>query len=463
MSILNDGQKDTLEKNGEVDFSYIVPGISRFRVNAYKQRGSYGIAFRVISIKIPTLDDLGFPEILKTLAMKPRGLVLVTGPTGSGKSTTLAAMVHHINSNRKCHILTLEEPIEYLHTHRSSMVNQREVGGDTQSFHSGLRAALREDPDVIVIGEMRDLETISTAITAAETGHLVMSTLHTTGAEQTIDRIIDVFPPFQQQQVRVQLSAVLEGVISQQLIARHDRPGMIAVQEILIATNAVRNIIRDGKTNQVQTIIQTSSKLGMRSMDLSLAETVRRGVITRSRRSATRSTATSSRSTSPESSPPIQGKERRHAGIQVQSHQQGRGILAGTITVASQSDVVQMLREKEYLPVSVEAVRGSQEISIGFLTKIKVKDIAIFCRQFHTMLNSGISIIQCLDILRQQFDNLKLRAVIADVYELVQKGSALSEAMRAHRDAFRNCSSTWSRRANFPQPGHHPAAHGGPL
>ena len=281
MSVLNEVQKETLEKNGEVDFSYVVPGISRFRVNAYKQRGSYGLAFRVISMKVPTLDDLGFPETLKNLALKPRGLVLVTGPTGSGKSTTLAAMVNHININRKCHILTLEEPIEYLHTHKASMVNQREVGGDTQSFHTGLRAALREDPDVIMVGEMRDLETISTAITAAETGHLVLSTLHTTGAEQTIDRIIDVFPPFQQQQVRVQLSAVLEGVVSQQLIARQDRPGMIAVQEILLATNAVRNIIRDGKTNQVQTIIQTSSKLGMRSMDLALSEVVRRGVISK--------------------------------------------------------------------------------------------------------------------------------------------------------------------------------------
>ncbi len=281
LSVLNEEQKATLEADGEVDFSYVVPGTSRFRVNAYKQRGSYGLAFRVIAMRVPTLDELGFPEVLKALAMKPRGLVLVTGPTGSGKSTTLAAMVHHVNTTRKSHILTLEEPIEYLHTHRLSMVNQREVGSDTRTFANGLRAALREDPDVILVGEMRDLETIATAITAAETGHLVMSTLHTTGAEQTIDRIIDVFPPHQQQQVRVQLSAVLEGVISQQLLSRQDEPGMIAVQEILLATGAVRNIIRDGKTNQIQTILQTSSKLGMRAMDFSLAETVRRGVISR--------------------------------------------------------------------------------------------------------------------------------------------------------------------------------------
>jgi twitching motility protein PilT len=250
-------------------------------VNAYKQRGSYGIAFRLISIKIPTIDELGFPDVLKSMALKPRGLILVTGPTGSGKSTTLAAMIDYINMNRNCHIITLEEPIEYLHRHRNGMVNQREVGNDTGSFASGLRAALREDPDVIMVGEMRDLETISTAITAAETGHLVMSTLHTTGAEQTIDRIIDVFPPFQQQQVRVQLSAVLEGIISQILLPKPDESGMTAAQEILVVNNAVRNLIREGKTNQLQTVLQTGAKIGMKSMDMSLSEMVQKGLISR--------------------------------------------------------------------------------------------------------------------------------------------------------------------------------------
>ncbi|MEA4890466.1 MAG: PilT/PilU family type 4a pilus ATPase, partial [Clostridiaceae bacterium] len=240
----------------------------------------YSLAFRVISIDIPTIDELGFPDVLKTLALKTRGLILVTGPTGSGKSTTLAAMIDHINRNRNCHILTLEEPIEYLHHHNLSMVNQREVGTDTQDFAAGLRAALREDPDVIMVGEMRDLETISTAITAAETGHLVLSTLHTTGAEQTVDRIIDVFPPFQQQQVRIQLSVVLEAIISQLLLARSDNAGMAAAQEILIANNAVRNQIRDGKTNQLETIIQTHMKTGMMPMDLSLSNLVRQRKIT---------------------------------------------------------------------------------------------------------------------------------------------------------------------------------------
>jgi twitching motility protein PilT len=279
-SILTDDQFDRFEEAGELDFSYVVPGLSRFRVNAYKQRGSYGVAFRVITLKVPTLEDLGFPEILKSMALKSRGLILVTGPTGSGKTTTLAAMVNYINTVRNCHVITLEEPIEYLHKHGNSMINQREIGTDTGSFASGLRAALREDPDVILVGEMRDLETIATAITAAETGHLVMSTLHTTGAEATIERIVDVFPAHQQQQIRIQLSGVLEGVISQLLLPTPDGQKMNAVQEILIVNPAVRNLIRDDKTNQIASAIQTSSRLGMKSLDQSLADMVRTGTIT---------------------------------------------------------------------------------------------------------------------------------------------------------------------------------------
>lgn len=279
--ILSDSQMETLENNGEVDLSYVIPNVSRFRVNVYKQRGSYCIAFRVIWIKIPTVDELGFPDVLKDLALKPRGLVLVTGPTGSGKSTTLAAMVNEVNQNRNCHVLTLEEPIEYLHRHGKSMINQREIGADSSSFASGLRSALREDPDVILVGEMRDLETIATAITAAETGHLVLSTLHTIGAAQTIDRIIDVFPPHQQQQIRIQLAGVLEGVISQQLLPTADNRGMVAALEIMVTNNAISNLIREGKTHQIPTVIQTSSKLGMKTMDFALSELVRKGRITR--------------------------------------------------------------------------------------------------------------------------------------------------------------------------------------
>ncbi len=279
--LLNEDQVSELTKKGEVDLSYVIPNVSRFRVNVYKQRNSYCIAIRVIWIKVPTIDQLGFPEVFKDLSLLPRGLILVTGPTGSGKSTTLSAMVNHINQNKKCHIITLEEPIEYLHRHNVSMVNQREVGSDTLTFANGLRSALREDPDVILVGEMRDLETISTAITAAETGHLVLSTLHTTGAAQTIDRAIDVFPPFQQQQIRIQLAAVLEAVISQQLMPTADGRGMVAAFEIMIMNNAISNLIREGKTHQIDTIIQTNMKSGMKTMDYALSEFVKRGLITR--------------------------------------------------------------------------------------------------------------------------------------------------------------------------------------
>lgn len=279
--ILNENQMSTLEEMGEVDLSYVIPDVSRFRVNVFKQRGCCGIAFRVIWIKIPTIDELGFPDTLKEIALKPRGLFLVTGPTGSGKSTTLAAMVNHINMNRNCHIITLEEPIEYLHRHNRSMINQREIGTDSLTFANGLRAALREDPDVILVGEMRDLETIAIAITAAETGHFVMSTLHTTGAAQTIDRIIDVFPPHQQQQIKVELAAVLVGVVSQQLLPTSDGRGRVAAMEVMATNNAISNLVREGKTHQIPTIIQTSFAQGMKTMDYSLSELVKRGKITR--------------------------------------------------------------------------------------------------------------------------------------------------------------------------------------
>jgi twitching motility protein PilT len=231
-------------------------------------------------MQIPTIDELNLPMVLKDLAMKQRGLVLVTGPTGSGKSTTLASVINYINLNISTHILTLEDPVEYLHKHHLSMVNQREIGNDSSNFANALRAALRQDPDVILVGEMRDLETISIAITAAETGHLVFSTLHTIGAASTIDRIIDVFPTHQQQQIRIQLASVLEGVISQQLMPTFDGNGRAAAFEVMMASPAIRNLIREGKTHQIQTLIQTGSKLGMKTMDNSLTELYRNGTIT---------------------------------------------------------------------------------------------------------------------------------------------------------------------------------------
>ena len=277
--LMDDYARAKFEEKGEVDFSYAITGFGRFRVNVYKQRGTVSMALRTVPLSVPSVDELGLPPILKELSMKKRGLVLVTGPTGSGKSTTLAAMIDHMNKHRNGHIITLEDPIEYLHRHGKSIINQREVGHDTFSYAGALRAALRQDPDVILIGEMRDLETISTAVTAAETGHLVLSTLHTIGAVQTIDRIIDVFPPDQQQQIKVQLASVLEGVISQQLIKKSDNKGRIAALEIMLANAAIRNHIREGKTHQILSSLQTGRKHGMVTMDAYLTELYRQGLI----------------------------------------------------------------------------------------------------------------------------------------------------------------------------------------
>ncbi|NLL81110.1 MAG: type IV pilus twitching motility protein PilT [Tissierellia bacterium] len=278
---LNNEQFERIEKQGELDFSHSIPSLGRFRVNAYRQRSSYGLALRIIPNKIPSMEFLGLPEVAKDIARLPRGLVLVTGPTGSGKSTTLASIIDQINSERNCHILTLEDPIEYLHRHNKSMVNQREIGTDSLNFANALRGALREDPDVILVGEMRDLETISIAITAAETGHLVLSTLHTLGAAKTIDRVIDVFPPHQQQQIRVQLATVLEAVVSQQLLPKADGDGRIAAFEVMIATSAIRNLIREDKNHQIDSMIQTGSKHKMVTMDNNIIDLYIKGHISR--------------------------------------------------------------------------------------------------------------------------------------------------------------------------------------
>lgn len=278
-AITNKEQREKFEQLGEIDFSHAITGLSRFRINAFRQRGATAIVARVVTEQVPTLDQLKHPEVLKTLARKPRGLVLVTGPTGSGKSTTLAAMVNLINQERDCHIITLEDPIEYLHRHNKSIINQREINSDTQSFSNALRAALREDPDVILVGEMRDAETIAIAITAAETGHLVFATLHTGDAAQTIDRIIDVFPPYQQQQIRIQLSLTLQGIVAQQLLPKKDGTGRVAAMEILVATPAVRNLIREGKSHQVISVIQTGAKHGMHAMDMSLRDLYQKRIV----------------------------------------------------------------------------------------------------------------------------------------------------------------------------------------
>jgi twitching motility protein PilT len=280
-SILSNSQRQRLENNWQLDFAYQIPGRARFRVNAYFQRAAIGAAFRLIPFEIAPLESLGLPPIIADFAKKPRGLVLVTGPTGSGKSTTLASLIDVINAEREQHIMTIEDPIEFLHQHRKCVVNQREIGSDATSFADALKSALRQDPDVILVGEMRDLETIGTAITAAETGHLVFATLHTQDTPQTIDRIIDVFPSAQQGQIRAQLSVALQGIMTQMLLPTADGAGRCVAVEVLVPTPAVRNLIREAKSHQIYSVLQTGGAHGMQTMDASLSQLARAGKITR--------------------------------------------------------------------------------------------------------------------------------------------------------------------------------------
>lgn len=277
--LLNQERLEVLEQEGEVDFSYGLAGLGRFRCNVSRQRGSYALAMRVINSTIKPLEQLGLPDILHDLSHLRSGLVLVTGPTGSGKSTTLASMIDIINRERRGVIITLEDPIEFLHQHKNCVVNQREIGTDTRSFANGLRAALRSDPDIILVGEMRDLETISIALTAAETGHLVLSSLHTRGAAKTIDRIIDVFPAESQQQIRVQLSSVIEAVVSQQLFPAKHGKGMVPAVEVMLGTPAIRNMIREEKVHQIPSMIETGTRFGMQSMQAAFDELVRKDFV----------------------------------------------------------------------------------------------------------------------------------------------------------------------------------------
>jgi twitching motility protein PilT len=280
-SILNNEQRKRLETDWQIDLSYSVPGKARFRVNAYFQRAAIGAVMRTIPQDIPQIESLGVPPVLLDMARKPRGFVLVTGPTGSGKSTTLAAMIDRINEERHEHIMTVEDPIEFLHRHKNCVVNQRELGSDAHSFSDALKAALRQDPDVILVGEMRDLETMSTALTAAETGHLVFATLHTQDTAQTVDRIVDAFPHAQQGQVRVQLAMALQGIVTQQLLPTADGKDRVVACEVLIPTPAVRNLIREGKTHQIYSALQTGGAHGMQTMDAAMVDLVRRNKITR--------------------------------------------------------------------------------------------------------------------------------------------------------------------------------------
>jgi twitching motility protein PilT len=279
LSVLNDSQKEKFETEWELDFSVDIRGVSRFRVNAHRQRGAIEAAFRVVNEQVRSLRQLGLPPVVEDLCRRESGLILVTGPTGSGKTSTMAAMIDTINASRSCMIITIEDPIEFIHRHKRSIIKQREVLSDTKSFAVALRHALRQDPDVIAVGEMRDLETISTALTAAETGHLVLTTIHTPDASQTIDRIIDVFPPHQQEQVRIQLASALEAIIAQQLLAIPGERGRVVATEILLVNSAVRKMIRTRKSEQIMTVIQTCSEEGMISMDKSLKNLYQQGLV----------------------------------------------------------------------------------------------------------------------------------------------------------------------------------------
>lgn len=279
-SLMTDAQRQRFEATNEIDLAFGLKGIGRLRMNVYRQRGAIGAAIRSIPMSFKTFEEIGLPPVIHDMMKYPKGLVLITGPTGSGKSTTLASMIDHLNEQRRVHIVTIEDPIEYVHSHKQSLVNQREVGADTETFAQALRHVLRQDPNVILIGEMRDLETIAAALTIAETGHLVLATLHTTDCAQTINRIIDVFPPHQQEQIRVQLSFVLQAVLSQQLLPNASGTGRALASEVLIVTSAIRNLIREQKVEQIQMAIQTGGKFGMQTMNQSLAELYRKQRIT---------------------------------------------------------------------------------------------------------------------------------------------------------------------------------------
>jgi twitching motility protein PilT len=279
VDIMTKEQLERFKRDREIDLSCAISNLCRFRASAFVQRGEFGLVFRMIPNKIPTIDELGLPVVCKNLAMRPRGLILVTGPAGCGKSTTIASMINTRNANQECHIVTIEDPIEFVYQDKKAEINQREVGKDTLSFANALKSVLRQDPDVIVVGEMRDLETMTLAITAAETGHLVMSTLHTTNAMQTVDRIVDVFPPHQQTQVRLQLSGNLLGIVSQVLLKRADGQGRVLAYEIMLINSGLRNLIREGKTSQITSAIQMGTKQGMMPLNLSLADLVRKKVV----------------------------------------------------------------------------------------------------------------------------------------------------------------------------------------
>ena len=455
--ILNDDQRKRFENNQQLDFAYAIPGVARFRVNCFFQRGTVSAAFRLVPQEIPALDSLGVPQVLRELTAKPRGFVLVTGPTGSGKSTTLAAMIDVINVEHQDHILTIEDPIEFLHQHKSSIVNQREIGSDAPDFALGLRAALREDPDVILVGEMRDLETISTALTAAETGHLVFATLHTQSTAQTVDRIIDVFPPEQQGQVRTQLSIALQGIVTQQLLPTVDGRGRTVATEVLIPTPAIRNLIREGKTHQIYAALQTSGAVGMQTMDADLARLVRTGKISRS--------LAEQRASVPEElnrllgGPPAErggggdGDRQRPAADRLYPGASSRCRRPPSSSAPwtwpgppppassrpnSKAAVGEQLRQRGLIVLDVSEKSSPLNIEDFFKRwkGVDMRELAIFSRQFATLIASGMPMLRTLQTLEEQTQDDQIREAAAGIRADVEAGSSLEQAMERYPKVF---------------------------
>ena len=443
LSIMSEAQQLQFADALELDFAFVLSREARFRVNVYQQRGAMGAAFRLVPTEIRQLRALGIPETVSRFAALPRGLVLVTGPTGSGKSTTLAALIDLVNRTRADHVVTIEDPIEYIHDNKRAVVNQREVGSDTHSFSSALRHVLRQDPDVILIGELRDLETISVALTAAETGHLVFATLHTQSAAQTIDRIIDVFPNSQQEQVRSQLAATLQGVVSQTLVRKMRGDGRVVATEILVATPAISNLIREGKSFQIPSAMQAGRELGMHTLDQHLAELVDAGEITRKDAAA-------------KAQDPVTFEQlvRRDAVIGVPAGEllitvtttrefaytaratTGK-VVRGKLAALSEAAVVSRLRGMGVAPISIReaGVRTGldREIALPGLSRgVRLKDLAIMNRQMATMIAAGLSLLRTLTVVADQTTNRKLAATLRLVLRDVETGSSFSEGLQKH-------------------------------
>ncbi len=440
-AILSSSQRQALETDWQLDFAYSVPGVGRFRVNTFFQRGTLGAAFRLIPSETVPIEKLGLPPVVREFAKKPRGIVLVTGPTGSGKSTSLASLINEINETRDDHILTIEDPIEFLHKHKRCLVNQREIGQDAPSFAAGLKAALRQDPDVILVGEMRDMETIGTALTAAETGHLVFATLHTQDAPQTVDRIIDVFPPAQQGQIRAQLAIGLQGIVTQTLLPTADGQGRCVAAEVLVPTPGVRNLIREGKTHQIYSLIQTGGAEGMQTMDSSLAGLVRAGKITMADRRV--ALVAAGRDAPPRAGHHGCRRSAEHGGclmgaaVWTYKAVDGAGVPSkGQVTGASKDAVTQELQAQGLKVMELVEKKPSllkADLSFG---RVKAAELTVMTRQLATMITSGMTLLRAFYVLEDQLENKKLKDTVGAVREDIESGLAFSDALAKHPKIF---------------------------